>query len=106
MIDLEAICIGLSRGDLPQIESPPSISRAGAAIPSRPPISRKTSRCTGALPTGLSKPSGRGGLEHAVLMGLMDVLDRIIVESTECGVPDALGVDAINRMRVALNDVA
>ena len=54
---------------------------------------------------------GRGGLEHAVAnAGLMDVLDRIIVEITERGVPDALGVDAINRMRaagvrVALDDV-
>ena len=54
---------------------------------------------------------GRGGLEHAVAnAGLMDVLDRIIVEITERGVPDAIGVDALNRMRatgvrVALDDV-
>jgi sensor c-di-GMP phosphodiesterase-like protein len=54
---------------------------------------------------------GRGGLEHAVAnAGLMDVVDRIIVEITERGVPDAIGVDALNRVRaagvqVALDDV-
>jgi sensor c-di-GMP phosphodiesterase-like protein len=54
---------------------------------------------------------GRGGLEYAVTnAGLMDVLDRIIVEVTERGVPDAIGVDALNRaraagVRIALDDV-
>ncbi len=54
---------------------------------------------------------GRGGLEYAVSnAGLLDVVDQFIVEITERGVPDALGVDALNRMRaagvqVALDDV-
>lgn len=54
---------------------------------------------------------GRGGLEYvASRVGLLDVLDRLIVEITERGVPDAIGVDAINRaraagVRIALDDV-
>jgi sensor c-di-GMP phosphodiesterase-like protein len=54
---------------------------------------------------------GRGGLEYvASKVGLLDVLDRIIVEITECGVPDAIGVEALNRaraagVRIALDDV-
>lgn len=55
---------------------------------------------------------GRGGLEYAMTSaGLLDVLNRIIFEITEHGVPDAIGVDAINKgraagMRVALDDVS
>lgn len=54
---------------------------------------------------------GRGGIEYAVgNAGLMDVLDRLIVEVTERGVPDAIGVEALNRIRaagvrIALDDV-
>ena len=54
---------------------------------------------------------GRGGLEYAAASaGLNDVLDRIVLEITEHGVPDAIGVAAINKaraagVRVALDDV-
>ena len=52
---------------------------------------------------------GRGGLEHvAMKAGLTDVLSQMVLEITERGVPDRLGVDAINWSRhinVALDDV-
>lgn len=53
---------------------------------------------------------GRGGVEHALMgVGLDDVLDRLVFEVTERGVPDAIGVAAIERgraagMRFALDD--
>jgi sensor c-di-GMP phosphodiesterase-like protein len=53
---------------------------------------------------------GRGGIEHAIMgAGLIDVLDRLVFEVTERGIPDAIGVAAINRgreagMRFALDD--
>lgn len=57
---------------------------------------------------------GRGGLEYAAeKCGLMDVLNKLIVEVTERGVPDKLGLDALqdalqyaagSRVRVALDD--
>jgi sensor c-di-GMP phosphodiesterase-like protein len=55
---------------------------------------------------------GRGGLEYAATAsGLSDLLGSIVLEITEHGVPDAIGVNAINRarqsgIRVALDDVA
>jgi sensor c-di-GMP phosphodiesterase-like protein len=54
---------------------------------------------------------GRGGLEYAAeKSGLMDVLDKLVIEVTERGVPDKQGVDAIRdaaraRVLVALDDV-
>lgn len=54
---------------------------------------------------------GRGGLEYAAeKSGLIDVVDKLIIEISERGVPDKQGVDAINdaargRVRVALDDV-
>jgi len=54
---------------------------------------------------------GRGGLEYAVRKaGLADVARKLILEVTERGVPDKLGVDALNSakrygVRVALDDV-
>jgi sensor c-di-GMP phosphodiesterase-like protein len=53
---------------------------------------------------------GRGGVEHALMgSGLADLLDQLVFEVTERGIPDAIGVDAINRgraagMRFALDD--
>lgn len=53
---------------------------------------------------------GRGGLEYAALRsGLKTRSDQIILEITERGVPDRLGLDALNLMaehgvRVALDD--
>jgi EAL domain-containing protein (putative c-di-GMP-specific phosphodiesterase class I) len=54
---------------------------------------------------------GRGGLEYAASKcGLSDVAQKIVLEVTERGVPDNLGVDALSRaarkgVRVALDDV-
>lgn len=54
---------------------------------------------------------GRGGMEYAALKsGLADLRSKIILEVTERGVPDKLGVDALNQarknnVRVALDDV-
>jgi sensor c-di-GMP phosphodiesterase-like protein len=54
---------------------------------------------------------GRGGLRYAVQKsGLMDVARNLILEVTERGVPDKLGIDALNNAqrygaRVALDDV-
>jgi sensor c-di-GMP phosphodiesterase-like protein len=54
---------------------------------------------------------GRGGLEYAATKsGLRDVAGQIILEITERGIPDLLGVQALNLMpgsgvRVALDDV-
>jgi EAL domain-containing protein (putative c-di-GMP-specific phosphodiesterase class I) len=53
---------------------------------------------------------GRGGLEYAaVRSGLRAHVDQIVLEITERGVPDRLGVEAINTMaehgvRIALDD--
>jgi sensor c-di-GMP phosphodiesterase-like protein len=53
---------------------------------------------------------GRGGLEYAAARsGLRARVDQIVLEITERGVPDRLGVDAINLMakhgvRIALDD--
>jgi EAL domain-containing protein (putative c-di-GMP-specific phosphodiesterase class I) len=55
---------------------------------------------------------GRGGLEYAsARSGLRGRLSQIVLEITEHGVPDQLGVDALNAMaergvRIALDDVA
>jgi sensor c-di-GMP phosphodiesterase-like protein len=55
---------------------------------------------------------GRGGLEYAATRsGLRARADQIVLEITEHGVPDQLGMDALNAMaergvRVALDDVA
>jgi EAL domain-containing protein (putative c-di-GMP-specific phosphodiesterase class I) len=55
---------------------------------------------------------GRGGLEYAaVRSGLSGRIDQIVLEVTERGVPDQLGLDALNAMaergvRIALDDVA
>jgi len=54
---------------------------------------------------------GRGGVEYAMRKaGLMDVTAKLILEITERGVPDKLGVDALNDAkrygaRIALDDV-
>ena len=56
---------------------------------------------------------GRGGLEYAASQsGLIDVADKIVLEITERGVPDKIGIDALNelaavntKVRVALDDV-
>ena len=51
---------------------------------------------------------GRGGLAHvAMKTGLADVLSQIVLEITERGVPDQLGIDAISQspVKVALDDV-
>lgn len=54
---------------------------------------------------------GRGGMEYvATKSGLIDVAKQLILEITERGVPDPMGVDALNnlwgmRVRVALDDV-
>ncbi len=52
---------------------------------------------------------GRGGLEYvANKAGLTDVISQIVLEITERGLPDQLGVAAINqalRVKVALDDV-
>ena len=55
---------------------------------------------------------GRGGLEYAaVRSGLSGRVHQIVLEITEHGVPDKLGIDALNAMaergvRIALDDVA
>jgi sensor c-di-GMP phosphodiesterase-like protein len=55
---------------------------------------------------------GRGGLEYAATRsGLRARMDQIVLEITEHGVPDQLGIDALNAMaergvRIALDDVA
>jgi EAL domain-containing protein (putative c-di-GMP-specific phosphodiesterase class I) len=55
---------------------------------------------------------GRGGLEYAAARsGLSARVDQIVLEITEHGVPDQLGIDALNAMaergvRIALDDVA
>ena len=55
---------------------------------------------------------GRGGLEYAAARsGLRARADQIVLEITEHGVPDQLGLDALNVMaergvRIALDDVA
>lgn len=55
---------------------------------------------------------GRGGLEYAAARsGLSGRVHQIVLEVTEHGVPDRLGIDALNAMaergvRVALDDVA
>lgn len=54
---------------------------------------------------------GRGGIEHAaVRSGLRDRFEQIVFEVTERGVPDRLGLDALNLaascgLRIALDDV-
>ncbi|HKQ30704.1 MAG TPA: EAL domain-containing protein [Burkholderiales bacterium] len=54
---------------------------------------------------------GRGGMEYAAIKaGIAELHSKIILEVTERGVPDKIGVDAINRamargIRVALDDV-
>jgi EAL domain-containing protein (putative c-di-GMP-specific phosphodiesterase class I) len=56
---------------------------------------------------------GRGGLEYAANKnGLLEIADQIILEITEEGVPDRLGLDALNTahsrtgVRIALDDVS
>lgn len=55
---------------------------------------------------------GRGGLEYAASRsGLLGRMNQIVLEITEHGVPDQLGLDALNTMaergvRIALDDVA
>lgn len=56
---------------------------------------------------------GRGGLDYASRKsGLRDLAGQIVVEVTERGVPDRLGLDALNTMssrtgvRIALDDVS
>ena len=55
---------------------------------------------------------GRGGMEYAAKKaGLFDFISQLIVEITERGVPDMMGVEAINNswgmgLRVALDDVS
>jgi sensor c-di-GMP phosphodiesterase-like protein len=55
---------------------------------------------------------GRGGMEYvASKAGLLEMGRQIVIEITERGVPDTLGVDAINNaeklgVRVALDDVS
>jgi sensor c-di-GMP phosphodiesterase-like protein len=54
---------------------------------------------------------GRGGMHYAAVNScLTDVVDKVVLEITERGVPDRIGVDALNAMegsgvRVALDDV-
>lgn len=54
---------------------------------------------------------GRGGLEYAAQKsGLNDVKDKIVLEITERGVPDQMGLDALDYaarqgVRIALDDV-
>ncbi|MBT9611926.1 MAG: EAL domain-containing protein [Burkholderiales bacterium] len=54
---------------------------------------------------------GRGGLEYAAQKsGLQDVKDKIVLEITERGVPDQIGLDALDYaarhgIRLALDDV-
>lgn len=54
---------------------------------------------------------GRGGLEHvAQKAGLLGFASQLVIEITERGVPDALGIQALEatwgtRVRVALDDV-
>jgi len=52
---------------------------------------------------------GRGGLEYAALKsGLMKLADKIILEITERGFPDQLGLDAISsartKVKIAIDD--
>lgn len=53
---------------------------------------------------------GRGGLEYAARKsGLMDVANKLVLEVTERGIPDKLGLDALNLaggtgVRIALDD--
>jgi EAL domain-containing protein (putative c-di-GMP-specific phosphodiesterase class I) len=56
---------------------------------------------------------GRGGLEYAANKnGLLEIADQIILEITEDGIPDRLGLDALNTahrrtgVRIALDDVS
>ncbi len=55
---------------------------------------------------------GRGGLEYvAEKSGLIDVVEKLIIEVSERGIPDKLGLDAINdvartRVLIALDDVS
>jgi len=55
---------------------------------------------------------GRGGMEYvAKKAGLFEFMNQLIVEITERGVPDLMGVEAINNswvmgLRVALDDVS
>jgi len=54
---------------------------------------------------------GRGGMEYAAIKsGLADLLPKLIIEVTERGVPDTLGVDGLNKaaehgIHIALDDV-
>jgi sensor c-di-GMP phosphodiesterase-like protein len=54
---------------------------------------------------------GRGGMAYAATKsGLLDVVSQVMLEITERGVPDALGVEALNQseaegIKVALDDV-
>ena len=54
---------------------------------------------------------GRGGLEYAAKKsGLIDMIDKIILEVTERGIPDKLGIDALNLahnfgVRIAFDDI-
>lgn len=56
---------------------------------------------------------GRGGIEYvASRSGLMEVADRVVFEITERGVPDKIGIEALNalatstsKVRIALDDV-
>ena len=56
---------------------------------------------------------GRGGIEYvASRSGLMEVADRVVLEITERGVPDKIGIEALNalatstsKVRIALDDV-
>jgi len=52
---------------------------------------------------------GRGGLEYAAMKsGLIDVADKLILEVTERGFPDSLGLEALvninGRVKVAIDD--
>ena len=56
---------------------------------------------------------GRGGLEYAANKnGLLEIADQIILEITEEGIPDRLGLEALNTahertgVRIALDDVS
>ncbi len=54
---------------------------------------------------------GRGGMEYAASKsGLLDLASQLILEITERGVPDPMGVEALNniwgmKVRIALDDV-
>jgi len=54
---------------------------------------------------------GRGGMEYAATKsGLMELASQVVLEITERGIPDPLGVEAINQgeglgVKVALDDV-